>query len=181
MKEFIYNEMMVHVALCTNKAPENILLISNNADGMVSEVAKHDGINCDVISADMDALRAVEDGKYDVVVSEMDSDAAGFAHINRVLKADGLIVTKHPSLDNVEENKQVISILGKYAKIVMPFNLGNGETALLASKEYHPTADVILQRTDMLDGLEYYNCDIHPAAFAMGNYVRKTYLGIIKN
>jgi len=181
MKEFIYNEMMVHVALCTNKAPENILLISNNADGMVAEVAKHDGINCDVISTDLNALRDVEDGKYDVVVSEMDSDAAGYAHINRVLKEDGLIVTKHESLDNIEENKQVMSILGKYAKIVMPFNLGNGETALLASKEYHPTADIILHRSDMLDGVEYYNCDIHPAAFAMGNYVRKNYLGIIKN
>ena len=33
----------------------------------------------------------------------------------------------------------------------------------------------------MLDGLSYYNCDIHPAAFAMGNYIRKEYLGVIKN
>jgi len=181
MKEFIYNEMMVHVALCTNKAPEKILIISDNADGMVAEVAKHDGIHCDVIAANLDALRNAEDAKYDVVVSEMDADAAGYAHMNRVLKEDGLLVTKHPSLDSVEENKQIISILGKYAKIVMPFNLGNGETALLASKEYHPTADIILHRTDMLDGVEYYNCDIHPAAFAMGNYIKKTYLGIIKN
>ena len=181
MKEFIYNEMMVHVALCTNKAPENILLISNNASGMVKEVAKHDGINCDVISADITSLRGADDGKYDVVISEMKSDAAGYAHINRVLKDDGLMVTTHPSLDNVEENKQIIGILGKYAKVVMPFNLGDGQTALLASKEYHPTADIILQRSDMLDGLEYYNCDVHPAAFAMGNNVRKTYLGVIKN
>lgn len=181
MKEFIYNEMMVHVALCTNKAPENILIISDNADGMVAEVAKHDGINCDVIAANLDALRNAQDGKYDVVVSEMNADAAGYAHMNRVLKEDGLLVTKHPSLESVEENKQIIGILGKYAKIVMPFNLGNGETALLASKEYHPTADIILHRTDMLDGVEYYNCDIHPAAFAMGNYIKKTYLGIIKN
>ena len=181
MKEFIYNEMMVHTALCTNKAPENVLIISDNATGMVNEVARHKGINCDVIAPTMDALRGAADNAYDVVISEMANDAAGYAHINRVLKADGLLVTTHPSLDNVEENKQIISILGKYAKIVMPFNLGNGQTALLASKEYHPTADIILQRSDMLDGLEFYNCDVHPAAFAMGNYVRKTYLGIIKN
>ena len=181
MKEFIYNEMMVHTALCTNKAPENVLIISNNATGMVNEVARHNAINCDVIAPTMDALRSAGDNAYDVVISEMPNDAAGYAHINRVLKADGLLVTTHAPLDNVEENKQVIGILGKYAKIVMPFNLGNGQTALLASKEYHPTADIILQRADMLDGLEFYNCDVHPAAFAMGNYIRKTYLGIIKN
>lgn len=181
MKDFIYNEMMVHVALCTNKAPESVLIISDNADGMVKEVAKHDAINCDVIGANIDALRDVDNAKYDVVISEMQADAAGYAHMNRVLKEDGLIVTTHPSLENVEENKQIISILGKYAKIVMPFTIGDGVTALLASKAYHPTADIILHRSDMLDGLEYYNCDIHPAAFAMGNNVRKTYLGIIKN
>ncbi len=181
MKNFIYNEMMVHVALCTNKDPKNILIISNGASGFVSEVQKHDGIDCDVISADLGLLRDTKDTYYDVVISEMGGDAAVLAHINRVLKDDGLLVSTHPSLENTVENKQMISILGKYAKIVMPFHIGNGETALLASKEYHPTADIILHRSDMLDGLEYYNCDVHPAAFAMGNYVRKEYLGLIKN
>jgi len=181
MKEFIYNEMMVHVAVCTNKTPENVLIISNNADGFVTEMKKHDGISYEVIAATAAALREVKDSAFDVVISELDSDAAVLAHFNRVLKDDGLLVTKHPSLDNVEDNKQIMQILGKYTKIIMPFNLGNGETALLASKEYHPTADIILHRTDMLDGLEFYNCDVHPAAFAMGNNVRKAYLGVIKN
>jgi len=181
MKEFIYNEMMVHVALCTNKAPQNVLIISDSSAGMLSEVQKHDGIDCDVISANMALLREAKDNAYDVVISELGSDAAVYAHINRVLKDDGLVVTTHTSLDNIEENTQTISILGKYAKVVMPFNIGNGKTALLASKEYHPTADIILHRADMLDNLEYYNCDVHPAAFAMGNNVRKAYLGVIKN
>jgi len=181
MKEFIYNEMMVHVAVCTSKVPENVLIISNNADGFVAEMKKHDGIPYEVITATASALREVKDGAFDVIISELDSDAAVLAHFNRVLKEDGLLVTKHPSLDNVEDNKQIMQILGKYTKIIMPFNLGNGETALLASKEYHPTADIILQRADMIDDLNYYNCDVHVASFAMGNYVRKEYLGIIKN
>ena len=74
-----------------------------------------------------------------------------------------------------------MSILGKYAKIVMRYNVGDCTMALLASKEYHPTADIILQRADMLDGVEYYNSDVHPTAFAMGNNVRKAHKGIIKN
>jgi spermidine synthase len=181
MKNFIYNEMMVHVGVCTNKNPENVLLISDNADGFVAQMEKHDGISHTVIAAKIDALRDVADASCDVVISELNADAAVLAHYNRVLKEDGLLVTTIPSLEeNVDENKQTMSILGKYTKIIMPFDVG-GEKALLASKEYHPTADIILQRTDMLDGLEYYNCDVHPAAFAMGNNIRKEYLGIIKN
>ena len=182
MKNFIYNEMMVHVGVCTNKNPENVLIISNDADGFVKEMNKHDGIAHSVISAKIEALRDVGDASCDVVISVLNADAAVLAHYNRVLKEDGLLVTTIPSLDdNIDENKQAMSILGKYTKIIMPFDIGNGEKALLASKEYHPTADIILHRTDMLDGLEYYNCDVHPAAFATGNYIRKEYLGIIKN
>ena len=181
MKKFIYDEMMVHVAVCTNKNPEKVLPISNDADGFVNEMKKHDNIAYDVVNADISALRDATDGIYDVVISELTSDAAVLAHYNRVLKEDGLLVTTIPSLDEVDENKKTMEILGKYAKIIMPFQIGNGDLALLASKEYHPTADIILQRADMLDDLEYYNCDVHPAAFAMGNYIRKEYLGIIKN
>ena len=181
MKDFIYNEMMVHTALCTNKAPKNVLIVSNSAAGLVAEVQKHEEISCDVISEDLGLLRDAKDGTYDVVLSEMPYDAAVIAHINRVLKEDGLLVMQHPELDAVEENKQLMEILAKYTKVIMPFHVGNGETLLLASKEYHPTADIILHRSDMLDNLEYYNCDVHPAAFAMGNYIRKNYLGIIRN
>jgi spermidine synthase len=180
-KQFIYNEMMVHVPLCTHKDPKKVLIISENANAMVEEISKHDGIDCDVISANMDLLRDVEDNNYDVVISELESDAAVLAHYNRVLNEEGLLVTKHPSLNDIEANKQMMDILGKYAKIIMPYNLGISQTALLASKAYHPTADIILHRADMLDDLGYYNSDIHPAAFAMGNYIRKTYLGTIKN
>jgi spermidine synthase len=181
MKDFIYNEMLAHTALCTNKNPKNVLIVSDNAAGLIAEVQKHDDVSCDAISANIAALRGLEDAGYDVIISELESDAAILAHYNRILKEDGLLATVHPSLDDVAANKSMMQILGKYAKIIMPFNLGNGETALLASKAYHPTADIILHRADMLDGLQYYNCDVHPAAFAMGNNVRKAYLGVIKN
>jgi len=180
MKKFIYDEMMVHVGVCTNKNPQNVLLISSDADGFVREMKKHNDIAYKVVS-DLNGLREEEDAAYDVIISELDADAATLAHYNRTLKEDGLLVTTIPSLDAVDENKRIMEILGKYTKIIMPFHVGGDRLSLLASKEYHPTADIILHRTDMLDGLEYYNCDVHPAAFAMGNNIRKEYLGIIKN
>lgn len=181
MRDFIYAEMMVHVPMCTSKEAKDILIISDKAELLAAEVARHKEANLKVAGCSLNEISSLGDAAYDVVISEMGDDATLFSQINRVLKRDGQFVTTHPSLDNVEANKNIMRTLGKYFKIIMPYNIGNGTTALLASKEYHPTADINLQRADMLDGLSYYNCDIHSAAFAMGNYIRKEYLGIIKN
>lgn len=181
MKSFIYPEMMVHVPLCTNKNPKNVLIISNNAELLSNEMNKHHDVDSKVIGCTMDELREESDMTYDVVISEMYGDSVVLAHINRILKADGQLVLNNKPLDDVDSNKVLMGDLAHYFKIIMPYNLGNDNSAILASKEYHPTADIILQRADMLDDLQYYNCDIHIAAFAMPNYIRKEYLGIIKN
>lgn len=180
MKEFIYNEMIVHVPLCTHKDPKNILIISEDKESLEKEVEKHSGINCDTIECSLDEISKVQDS-YDVVIADTDLDELFLSQINRVLNEDGILVSKHPKLDNVDENKAIIGSLSSYFKIIMPYHVGDGSTLLLSSKTYHPTADLILQRADMLDELDHYNCDIHPAAFAMGNNIRKTYLGVFKN
>jgi spermidine synthase len=181
MKTFIYPEMMVHVPLCTHKEPANVLVASNDAAQLEAEIARHLETTSKSVAATVDALRDEADQSADVVLLEGPTDAASIAHVSRILKADGLVAMKHPDLDDENANKALMGVLANYFKIIMPYTVGNGETLLLASKEYHPTADVILQRTDLLEGHQYYNCDIHPAAFAMPNYIRKTYLGIIKN
>ena len=183
MSQPIYAEMMVHVPLCTNKNPKNVLVISDNASILLEELAKHIELNnVDTISATLDALRETQDNLYDVVICEIEKvDKVVLAHLSRIGKEDSQVVLKHPSLEIVEENKIIMQNLAIDFKIIMPYNLGDGTTALLASKEYHPTADIILQRSDMLDNLKVYNCDLHIAAFAMPNYIRKEYLGVIKN
>ncbi|MFT7003409.1 MAG: spermidine synthase [Sulfurimonas sp.] len=181
MKEFIYPEMMVHVPMCTSKNPQNVLIVSDSADLLSKEMLKYKDISTKVVECTLDALRDLDESSVDVVISEMSSDAAVLAHLSRILKDDGQLCITHPSLDDVDANKTMMKILGNYFKVIMPYNVGNNSTALLASKEYHPTADINLQRSDMLDNNQFYNCDIHVAAFAMGNYIRKEYLGIIKN
>lgn len=181
MNEFIKNEMMVHVPLCSHKDPKNILIISNDAKKYEDEVKKHTKIDAQNISLSLDEISKLEDASFDIVISEIDGDALVTSQINRILTEDGLLVSTHASLDNIESNKAFMSTLGNYFKIIMPYNLGDGSTALLSSKEYHPTADINLQRADMLDNLDFYNCDVHPAAFAMGNNIRRAYLGSIRN
>lgn len=181
MKKFIYPEMMVHVPICTNKNPQNILIVSDSEDLLAKETLKHEDISTKAVECSLEAVRNLEDSSIDVIICEMSSDAVLLAHLNRILKDDGQLSITHPSLDEVDANKSLMQILANYFKIIMPYNLGDGSTALLASKEYHPTADLNLHRADMLDDNQFYNCDVHIASFAMGNYIRKEYLGIIKN
>lgn len=183
MKDFIYPEMMVHVPICTHKEPKNVLIVSDDAAALEAELGRHADVAGSVLPAAkaLESLRDIADASADIVLMEAAADAAVVAHCSRVLNAEGLMVLKHPALDDEPANKALMEILGNYFKIIMPYNVGNGETLLLASKAYHPTADVVLQRSDLIEGQQYYNCDIHQAAFAMPNYIRKAYLGIIRN
>ncbi|MEJ2499800.1 MAG: spermidine synthase [Campylobacterales bacterium] len=182
MREFVYPEMMVHVPMCTHKEPQNVLVVSDNPEALQAELARY---GSDVVvthaPASLEALREVADNSIDVVLCECDVDAAVAGHISRMLSEEGLVSMRHASLEEVQANTVLLGVLGNYFKVIMPYRLWNEETLLLASKGNHPTADINLHRADMLDGVQYYNSDIHPAAFAMPNYIRKTYLGMIRN
>ena len=179
-KEFIYNEMMAHVPVCSHKAPKSLLLISNSAEGIQKELERHIGLEISIGGLDM--IANAQDGAYDIVLidSTAEISRATYAHLNRIVKEDGLVSCLNASLDNEEASVEQLNALGEYFKILMPY-CAEDKTMILASKEYHPTADVILQRTDLIDGLSYYNCDIHTASFAMPNYIRSAYKGVIKN
>lgn len=184
MKTFIYPEMMVHTALCTHKLPTSVLVLSNHPEALQNELSRHRESTVTTISADnlLESLRNVSDKSNEVILLDaLTDDAAVIAHIARTLKEDGLMVCKHPDLDDVASNTKLMQILGNYFKIIMPYYDGNGATLLLCSKEYHPTADLILQRSDLLEGHQFYNCDVHIGVFAMPQYIRKNYLGIIRN
>ena len=179
-KEFIYNEMMAHIPVCSHKAPKSLLLISNAPEGIKTELERHKGLS--ITLGGLDSIAGGEDNSFDIVLidSTAEISRATYAHLNRIVKEDGLISSLNASLDDEEASKVQLSAIGEYFKVVMPYK-AEEKTMILASKEYHPTADVILHRSDLIDGLSYYNCDIHVSSFAMPNYIRSAYRGIIKN
>ena len=184
MKTFIAPEMMTHVAMCTHKNPHTVMVLSDQNDLLKTEMARYRNIDVEYAGT-KDILGAVRNGAektIDVLLLDtICDDSAVYAHINRIIKEDALMVCRHPNLDDVAENTKLMQILGNYFKIIMPYYNGAGETLLLCSKEYHPTADIILQRSDLLEGQQFYNCDVHIGVFAMPQYIRKNYLGIIRN
>jgi spermidine synthase len=184
MKPFIYPEMMTHIPMCTHKNPRSVKVLTNQSDLLREEMGRYRDVEVNYSGTNdlLGTLRNVADKSADVLLMDiLSDDSAIFAHANRLLSDDGLMVCKHPDLDDVAANTKLMQILGNYFKIIMPYYDGNGATLLLCSKEYHPTADLILQRSDLLEGQQFYNCDVHIGVFAMPQYVRKNYLGIIRN
>lgn len=216
--EFIYHEMMAHVAVCTHKEPKKVLIIGGGDGGVAKEVLRHPGIEVDMVEIDeevvniskkyfpdigdwenprlnlvigdgIEFVRDAKDKSYDIVLvdsTDPEGPAEGlfnktfYAHVNRILKDDGLVVAQGESWwIDMPLHKEIMKVIGEFFKIVMPYRFemyvypGNNWNFIMGSKFYHPTADLILQRADLIDGIKYYNSDIHKASFVLPTYVKK--------
>lgn len=145
----------------------------------------------------VDFISGSEDKSYDIILVDSTDDkdqasglfdAAFYVQVNRVLKDDGLMAVQGSSwFVAMDEHKEILKKIGSVFGIAMPYRYemlsypGVNWNFILASKKYHPTEDIILQRADRIEGLKYYNADMQRAAFAVPTYVKKELLGIIKN
>ncbi|MRJ02553.1 MAG: polyamine aminopropyltransferase [Epsilonproteobacteria bacterium] len=134
-------------------------------------------------------VKRADSGSYDIVLvdsTDPEGPAEGlfnrefYAHVFRILKDDGMVVAQGESWwIDMPLHKEIMGVIGQFFKIVMPYRFemysypGCNWNFILGSKRYHPTADIILQRADLIDGLRYYNSDIHKASFILPNYVKK--------
>lgn len=173
-----FNEMMVHTPLCTHKEAQNVLIIGDINDGIKQQASKHSG---NIEFGDSSILTSKDEKNIDVIIfTEGNLDEMILANIQRVLKDDGLISFITESFHKDEEKlKADLQLVGGSFWIAMPYRFGHS-TAILASKKYHPTADIILQRSDLLVDLEYYSTEIHHASFVFPASQHKALTGIAK-
>ncbi len=174
-QDIINAEMLTHVALCTHKEPKDVFILGSH-DYINSEIARHNGLHVDLCD-NVGCIESAKDNSFDVIIVNSDRyyEPTFAAQINRVLRNDGLVVLK--TNEKLEEN---IGVFGNLFGIVMTYKVED-RRAIIATKKYHPTADIILQRSDLLEDLSYYNAEMHLASFALPTYLRKKLLGIQKN
>ena len=172
-KNSINSEMIVHIPMCTHKEPQTILAILAD-EAIKKELAKYDA---KVTYSDS----FNSDDKFDVVIYNSGViDDIVMANVMRNLEDKcGVFASKIVSFDeNSEAMKKDLSIVAKNFWIAMPYKSDAG-MMVLASKKYHPQADIILDRSDFIEA-NYYNTEIHNASFVMPNYIQKPLTGIAK-
>ncbi|RXJ84915.1 spermidine synthase [Arcobacter sp. CECT 8985] len=173
-----FNEMMVHVPLCTHKEPKNILIIGSNSQDLKEQAKKHSG---NIEFGDISLLTSKNEKNIDVVIlTDVQLDEMILANIDRILKDDGLITFSTAAFQKDKDRLiNDLKLVGTKFWIAMPFKFGHN-TSIIASKKYHPTADIILQRSDILDDLEYYSTEIHSASFVFPASIHKALTTIAK-
>ncbi len=118
---------------------------------------------------------------YDVILQCDSTLAHAFS---KLLSAEGILITKSPHLLlDLLGVKSLLESLSDF-NIKMPFYIPlalQQDCYVFLSHRYHPTADIQLQRADMLEGLQYYTPHLHTSAFVLPKSVKKALQKVARN
>lgn len=123
---------------------------------------------------------------YQLIIHQSVPSIYEIEGMDRILEPYGVLIATlpHPYLQ-IEQCSDALLAFGKVFEIVMPFFIPfspfDHQTFVFASHTTHPLANLWLQKCDMIEGLQFYNADMHQAAFTLPTYLAKTLKGIIKN
>ena len=175
-----FNEMMVHLPLCTHKEATKVLIVGSNNEDMKAQAAKHNKVS-NIEFGDTSIITSKSEKNIDVIIlTDVKIDELLLANISLILKEDGLIAFPSKAFSRDEDQLFAdLKLVGTKFWIAMPFKFGHN-TSIIASKRYHPTADINLQRADLLDGLDYYSAEIHNASFVFPAAEFRALTGIAK-
>lgn len=163
------NEMLTHIPICSHKKPKDILLISDNALSIADEIQKYIGLNFSITNS-----FELVPNSYDVIlIYQKELNEENLEIIHQALREDGILsVANFSYLTN--DFKKNLSLINSKFKIVMPYRV-ESETPMnyfiFASKLYHPSADMIMQRAELLEDVKYYNYNLHLACFDLPKLV----------
>ena len=183
-----YNPFVLH-ELKQYTDIQNITIVETNQDN-IDLINKHWETSTDASATVLikdDFIFEQKDFFDIILMDKMSTDALDFYHLQRALKSDGLLVCKTASYyTDMPTHKQIATALDEYFKIIMPYSCASLvqpvalNTFFFCSNKFHPTADVVLQKADLLDDLVYYNSDIHKASFILPTSIDKELFTIIK-
>jgi spermidine synthase len=175
-KNFSYDEMMVHVPMCSHKYINKVLVVGVVSEDFKKELNKHE---CKDITYS-DELNV--DDKFDIILynKEVPTELE-MVNIDRCLDPQkGIFVTQASFISkDLEVAKKELARVGKNFWICMPYSFGHN-TLIFASKKYHPQAEIVLQVSDLLEGCNYYNTELQNSAFVLPSYINKAITGIAK-
>jgi len=161
----IKNEMMALVGGCTSEETKVLA-----PESLKDEFKKITMVKFDIHTKD-------DSDNYDLIIEETPSD---IIKIYEKLNDKGIYITTPKSLID----RDLFANLSKLFWIVVPFyyldeNL-EAKPLVVASKKFHPQADIIRHRSDFVENTKYYTTDVHYGSFIMPKYIFEEIKDVIK-
>jgi spermidine synthase len=191
--DFIKSEMLTHVPFNTHANPQRVLVI-NGGKRIQRELEKYTTVT-EIIHIDgniIDELTKLGAKKFDIAIVSTNEQTANrefWIELTKLLDQKGVVSIQMSNIITQKEDAtKELKVAGTIYPIVMPYrydkavdgDIVTSEYLMLASRFYHPTADINLQRADLTDGFAYYTSDVAIASFAVPAFIYKEYLGVIK-
>jgi len=162
----IQKEMMALVGACTQECGDKFLVPSE----LNEEFDK-------ILTKKFEIFNEDSQNKYDLIIEKTPGD---LIEIYQKLNDKGIYITTAKSL----EDRDLFANLSKLFYIVMPYYFieedGIRKALVFASKEIHPTADLIRHRSDFVQNTHYYHTDIHLASFVLPKYIFENIKDVIR-
>ena len=188
----LQSELLAHICACSHQEPKRVLIADNFNLELAFEFLRYSELKVDFLQFDLKILESLisffphyqevmKNANFKLIPQQQEE----FLEQNeqRASLYDIIIATDESQF--LSKTKEILESLGEEFRIKMPFyipmSLDMQDFYIFASKKYHPTADIILQRADMLEDLEYYNANLHLSAFVLPQKVKKALFGIACN
>jgi len=191
--DFIKSEMLTHVPVNTHANPSSVLVI-NGGKRIQRELDKYNiitqtvHIDKDVI-AELGKLGAKQFDIAIVATNEFTNSREFWIELTKKLDSKAVVAIQMSNIFTQKEQAiSELKLAGAIYPIVMPYRYDKAiesnalvsDYLMLASRFYHPTADINLQRANLTDSFAYYTSDTAIASFNSPALIYNDYLGIIK-
>lgn len=187
--QIIFNEMMVHPALFTHPSPQKIALLNMKNNDILREVLKHPSVKavhlvyetpCEELRDSriyIESLKSLMPETFDVVIHAHEITISLLADYFKLLKEGGLFVQQSNSFFKVELMKNEVCQLknnGFNDYNIFHFPQSSGlQSVMIAIKQgnFKRLSEKIIYNKPF--STQYYNFDIHKAAMALPEFIRK--------
>ncbi|RDU61748.1 spermidine synthase spee [Helicobacter sp. MIT 14-3879] len=210
IEKFTYaqNEMLAYIPFCVHPMPKRAL-VCGTLNCEIAYLLAKEGLEVDIIMPDKEAFYtlsgflphfkeitqsnrislydnflSLKTTQYDIVIHLGEIKNNEFSALGKLANQESILIYRLHNL-YLETNLalQTLDVAKDFSHILMPFVVCCLENNfyIFASKKFHPLADLILQKSDMLENLHFYNANIHTSAFRLPNRIQNIIAPYVKN
>ncbi|STQ87138.1 spermidine synthase spee [Helicobacter muridarum] len=202
------SEMLTYIPYCTRINIKRVLLFGT-LNCQIAHLFANLGVEVDVVLPHIEAFHtlsgflpnfkeiqannkisfypnfsSIKQSGYDIVLHLGELKAHEVQALHKLSSDDGIVIYRLENL-YIEPNLALYSLdmVKPLFNILMPFVISCLDNSFyaFASKRFHPLADLLLQKSDMLDNVLFYNSNLHTSAFRMPTMIHNLILPCIKN